>query len=137
MPSFDVVSKVDLMELDNALNTAAKEITNRYDFRNTGTSLERLPEGIVFRSSDEPHLEAAISVLRERMAKRNVPHRYMEFEGGHDWLPAWLTGEALGYLAGTVPAGEDQAGDRGGDGEEDGEEAEGQQDQGAGFDPGG
>src|SRR3954468_11456001 len=78
MPSFDVVSKVDLMELDNALNTAAKEVGQRYDFRGTNTSFERLPEGIVFRSSDEPHLDAAISVLRERMAKRNVPPRCLD-----------------------------------------------------------
>jgi uncharacterized protein YajQ (UPF0234 family) len=78
MPSFDVVSKVNLMELDNALNVAIKEITNRYDFRGTNTSLERLPEGIVVRSSDEPHLEAAISVLRERMAKRSVPPRCLD-----------------------------------------------------------
>ena len=78
MPSFDVVSKVDLMELDNALNVAIKELGTRYDFRGTNTSLERTPEGIIFRSSDEPHLEAAIMVLRERMAKRNVPPRCLD-----------------------------------------------------------
>jgi hypothetical protein len=78
MPSFDVVSKVNLMELDNALNTAGKELAQRYDFRGTNTSLERLPEGIVARSSDEPHLEAAITVLRERMAKRNVSQRCLD-----------------------------------------------------------
>ena len=55
MPSFDVVSKVDLMELDNGLNTARKELGQRYDFRGTNTNLERRPEGIVIRSSDEPH----------------------------------------------------------------------------------
>ena len=65
MPSFDAVSKVDLMELDNALNVAMKELSTRYDFRGTNTSLERTPEGIVARSSDEPHLEAAVTVLRE------------------------------------------------------------------------
>lgn len=78
MPSFDVVSKVDLMELDNALNTARKEITQRYDFRGTNTTIERGPEGITVRSSDEPHIEATVSVLRERMAKRNVSQRCLE-----------------------------------------------------------
>jgi uncharacterized protein YajQ (UPF0234 family) len=78
MPSFDVVSKVDLMELDNALNTARKEITQRYDFRGTATDLERLPEGITIRSADEPHAVAALSVLRERMAKRGVPQRCLD-----------------------------------------------------------
>ena len=78
MPSFDVVSKVDLMELDNALNTARKEITQRYDFRGTATELERGPEGITIRSSDEPHVAAALSVLRERMAKRGVSQRCLD-----------------------------------------------------------
>jgi uncharacterized protein YajQ (UPF0234 family) len=78
MPSFDVVSKVNMMELDNALNTAAKEIAQRYDFRGTNTMIERGPEGITIRSSDEPHAVAALSVLRERMAKRNVSQRCLD-----------------------------------------------------------
>jgi uncharacterized protein YajQ (UPF0234 family) len=78
MPSFDVVSKVDLMELDNALNTAVKEVTQRYDFRGTNTQIERGPEGIVIRTADEPHANAALSVLRERMGKRNVSQRCLD-----------------------------------------------------------
>ncbi|HVU51464.1 MAG TPA: YajQ family cyclic di-GMP-binding protein [Polyangia bacterium] len=78
MPSFDVVSKVNLMELDNALNTAAKELAQRYDFRGTHTTLERGDEGIIIRSSDEPHAAAALTVLRERMAKRNVSQRCLD-----------------------------------------------------------
>jgi cyclic-di-GMP-binding protein len=78
MPSFDVVSKVNLMELDNALNTAAKELAQRYDFRGTNTSIERTEEGITIRSSDEPHAAAALTVLRERMAKRNVSQRCLD-----------------------------------------------------------
>jgi uncharacterized protein YajQ (UPF0234 family) len=78
MPSFDVVSKVDLMELDNAINVARKELGTRYDFRGTNTDLERGPEGIVIRSSDEPHAAAALTVLRERMAKRGVSQRALD-----------------------------------------------------------
>lgn len=78
MPSFDVVSKVDLMELDNGLNTARKELGTRYDFRGTNTDLERGPEGIVIRSSDEPHAAAALTVLRERIAKRGVSQRALD-----------------------------------------------------------
>src|SRR3954469_15378488 len=78
MPSFDVVSKVDLMELDNAINTARKELGQRYDFRGTNTDIERGPEGITVRSSDEPHAAAALVVLRERMAKRNVSQRCLD-----------------------------------------------------------
>jgi uncharacterized protein YajQ (UPF0234 family) len=78
MPSFDVVSKIDLMELDNALNTARKELAQRYDFRGTNTDLERGPEGIIIRSSDESRAAAALSVLRERMAKRGVSQRCLD-----------------------------------------------------------
>ena len=78
MPSFDVVSKVDLMELDNAINIARKELATRYDFRGTNTDLERGPEGIILRTSDEPHAAAALTVLRERMAKRNVSQRCLD-----------------------------------------------------------
>ena len=80
MPSFDVVSKVDLMELDNAINTAQKELAQRYDFRGTNTSLERTPEGIILRTSDEPRAMATLTVLRERMAKRNVSQRCLDPE---------------------------------------------------------
>jgi cyclic-di-GMP-binding protein len=78
MPSFDVVSKVNLQELDNALLTAGKEVGQRYDFRGTNTTMERTPEGIILRTSDEPHANAAVTVLRERMAKRNVSQRCLD-----------------------------------------------------------
>src|SRR3569623_205730 len=75
MPSFDVVSKVELMELDNALHTAQKEISQRYDFRGTNSLIERTPAGITIRTSDEQHATATLTVLRERMSKRNVTQR--------------------------------------------------------------
>lgn len=78
MPSFDVVSKVDLMELDNALHTAQKEIAQRYDFRGTNSVIERTPEGITIRTSDEPHATATLTVLRERMSKRGVSQRCLD-----------------------------------------------------------
>lgn len=78
MPSFDVVSKVDLMELDNALNTAQKELSQRYDFRGTNTTIERGPDGITVRTSDELRATATLTVLRERMAKRNVSQRCLD-----------------------------------------------------------
>jgi cyclic-di-GMP-binding protein len=78
MPSFDVVSKVDLAELDNAINIAQKELAQRYDFRGTNTTIERTPEGILLRTADEPHATAAVQVLRERMAKRNVSQRCLD-----------------------------------------------------------
>ena len=78
MPSFDIVSKVDLMELDNALHTAQKEIAQRYDFRGTNTTIERSPEGITIRTSDETRAVATVTVLRERMSKRGVSQRCLD-----------------------------------------------------------
>ena len=72
MPSFDVVSELDLQEVDNAVNQAKKEVAQRYDFRGTDTAIERVEEGILIRSSDEEHVKAAYRVLQERMIKRNV-----------------------------------------------------------------
>ena len=78
MPSFDVVSKVAMHEVDNAVLQAQKELATRYDFRGTGTEMERGPEGISIRSSDEQHVAAALSVLRERMARRSVSQRCLD-----------------------------------------------------------
>ena len=66
------------MELDNGLHIDRKELAQRYDFRGTNTDIERGPEGIVIRSSDEPHAAAALTVLRERIAKRGVSQRSLE-----------------------------------------------------------
>ncbi|MDZ4693788.1 MAG: YajQ family cyclic di-GMP-binding protein [Deltaproteobacteria bacterium] len=80
MPSFDVVSKVDLMEVENAVNVAQKEVTTRYDFRGTNTTFEQTKEAIIVRTSDEMHLKSALQVLRERFAKRGLPARCLEEE---------------------------------------------------------
>src|SRR5438270_4590014 len=91
MPSFDVVSKVNFQEVDNAFQQAKKEIDQRYDFKGTETTLEKMtaPEkGLKIRSTTEQRLEAARTVLVEKMAKRGVPlrgHKYgtMEQSGKH------------------------------------------------------
>jgi uncharacterized protein YajQ (UPF0234 family) len=80
MPSFDVVSKLDMQEVDNAVNQAKKELATRYDFRGTATELEQTPEGIVLRSADKEHVAAAYKVLMERMVKRNVSLRTLDPE---------------------------------------------------------
>jgi uncharacterized protein YajQ (UPF0234 family) len=78
MPSFDVVSKLALHEVDNALQQASKEIATRYDFRDTGASIERTEEGIWLRANSQSRLEAALSVLREKLARRNVSQRSLD-----------------------------------------------------------
>jgi cyclic-di-GMP-binding protein len=73
MPSFDIVSKVDKHELDNALQQARKEIGQRFDFRNTTTEIEETKEGLVVKSTSDGRIEATWDVLAERLVKRGVP----------------------------------------------------------------
>lgn len=71
--SFDVVSKVDRQEVDNALNQAAKELSTRYDFRGTETSIGwKGEESIELTSSTEERLKAAVGVFKEKLIRRDI-----------------------------------------------------------------
>ncbi|MCA9772843.1 MAG: YajQ family cyclic di-GMP-binding protein [Myxococcales bacterium] len=78
MPAFDVVSRVDLQELDNAFNQAKKEIGQRYDFRGSDTDLERTEKTVHVRSSNEMQLRTAIDIFQQKMAKRGLPLKNLE-----------------------------------------------------------
>jgi uncharacterized protein YajQ (UPF0234 family) len=78
MPSFDVVSKVQQNEVDNAFNQAAREITQRFDFKDTETELERTPEAVTIRSSSEDRAKAALVVLQDKLVKRKVSLRFFD-----------------------------------------------------------
>lgn len=75
MPSFDVVSKIDKQEIDNAFQQTKKELAQRYDFKGTDTDIERNEEGVVLTSSTEDRLKAAYEVLIERAIKRKISPR--------------------------------------------------------------
>lgn len=82
MPSFDIVSKVNEQEVDNAFQQAKKEVDQRYDFKGTETVLEKVaaPEkGLKIRSTTEQRLEAARGVLMEKLAKRGVALRGVKY----------------------------------------------------------
>ena len=72
MPSFDVVSKLAMHEVDNAIQQAQKEVGTRYDFRDTQASIERSEEGITLRASAQSRVEAVFTVLQEKLARRKV-----------------------------------------------------------------
>jgi cyclic-di-GMP-binding protein len=78
MPSFDVVSKVDWAEFGNALLQAQKEIGQRFDFRNTETSLEKNDEGIVIIANAVDRCKAALVVLEEKLVKRKVSLKHLD-----------------------------------------------------------
>ena len=61
MPTFDIVSQVDLQEVRNAVDQAARELINRYDFKGTSTSVELNEDGIVVESTTEDRLKAALA----------------------------------------------------------------------------
>jgi uncharacterized protein YajQ (UPF0234 family) len=84
-PSFDVVSKVDRQEVDNALNQAAKELNTRFDFRGTGTKIDWAgEEGITIESETEERALAAVEVFKEKLIKRSISLK--AFEGGEPAL---------------------------------------------------
>jgi len=73
MPSFDVVSQLDSAEIGNAINQAKKEVTTRYDFRNTGSEVEQTSdEEVVLRSSDKEHLNTIYKILVEKFVRRGL-----------------------------------------------------------------
>jgi len=77
--SFDIVSKVDRQEADNALNQAAKELATRFDFKNTDTTIEWKGElGVEITSSTEDRAKAALEVFREKLVKRGLSLKAFE-----------------------------------------------------------
>ena len=78
MPSFDIVSKVQWNELDNALNQADKEISQRFDFKDTSTTVEKKEQALVVTSSSEDRARAAVTVLREKLIKRKVSLKHID-----------------------------------------------------------
>ena len=72
-PSFDVVSKVDRQEVDNALNQAAKELSQRFDFRGTNASIDWSGElGVTIKADSEERAKAALDVFKEKLVKRAI-----------------------------------------------------------------
>ena len=72
-PSFDIVSKVDRQEVDNALRQAEKELTTRFDFRGTGAEISWSGEEAVhLQAETEERARAALEVFKEKLVKRNI-----------------------------------------------------------------
>ena len=70
--SFDIVSEVDTHELRNAYEQASREVQTRFDFKNTGTSVDLDEDLIEVRSSTENRLKAAVDVLKDKMVRRSI-----------------------------------------------------------------
>lgn len=100
MPSFDVVSEVDLQEVRNAVDQANRELVTRYDFKGTD-SLARLAESeVTVESSTDHRLEAAVVVVREKLARRKVSQKAIsggqpEEIGGGRWRSVFKLNQGI------------------------------------------
>jgi len=79
MPSFDVVSEVDKQELRNAIDQAQREIATRYDFKNTDSSIDQSDFVLTLRTSSEDRLAALRTVVEEKLVKRGVSLKGLEY----------------------------------------------------------
>ena len=70
--SFDIVSKVDHQEAENALNQARKELEQRYDFKNTGASVEWSGEQVLMKANSEERVKAVLDVFESKLIKRGI-----------------------------------------------------------------
>jgi len=94
--SFDIVSKFDRQEVDNALNQAAKELSTRFDFRGTDTTIAwKGEEAIELVSSTEERLKAAVDVFKEKLVRRDISMK--AFDAG-DPQPSGKTFRLTGTL---------------------------------------
>jgi uncharacterized protein YajQ (UPF0234 family) len=76
--SFDIVSKVDHQEADNALNQARKEVEQRYDFKGTGASIEWSGDAVLIKANTEERVNAVLDVFQSKMIKRGISLKSLE-----------------------------------------------------------
>ena len=79
MPSFDVVSELDMQEVRNAVDQTAREISQRFDFKGTDSSVELKEKTIEIHTQSEPRLLALRQVLEEKMVKRQVSLKALDY----------------------------------------------------------
>lgn len=84
MPSFDVVSRVDMQEIDNAVNQSKKEIETRYDFRGGKCGIELEKESMTLTADDKMKLSAVVDILKQKVVKRGVGIRALDFKDPED-----------------------------------------------------
>ena len=84
MPSFDVVSEVDEQEVRNAVDQAARELANRFDFKGTNSTVELKDLEIEMHSSSEDRLTALRQVLEEKLVKRKVSLKAVDYQKVED-----------------------------------------------------
>ena len=77
MPSFDVVSSPDIQEIDNAINNTKREVDNRFDFKNTNSSIERSDFSITFETTDNTKLSQFNDILKNNIVRRKIDPKFI------------------------------------------------------------
>ena len=79
MPTFDVVSEVDMQEVKNAVDQARREVSTRYDFKDTGSEIELNGNELKLHTSTDDRMKALIEVLQEKLVRRNVSLKSLDY----------------------------------------------------------
>lgn len=79
MPSFDIASKVDMQEVDNAVNQTRKEVSQRYDFKGTQNEIELADDAITIHAASDYKLTAIIDILLGKLIQRKVSTKSLEY----------------------------------------------------------
>ena len=80
MPSFDIVSELDIQEVDNAINQARKEVEGRYDFKGSNSEIQWDKKEITLLAEDEYKVEAMGSILQTKLHRRGIDIKAVKFE---------------------------------------------------------
>lgn len=79
MPSFDIVSKLDMQEMDNAINQAKKELANRYDFRGSKSQIDWDKEKVTIIADDDFKMRSLVDIIKEKSVRRGIDARALDF----------------------------------------------------------
>lgn len=93
--SFDIVSKVNLAEMDNAIQMSMKEIQTRFDFKGSKSEIRREPDKIIIVSDDAFKLKSVIDILHPKLIKRGVSIKFLEYGKIEEALGGTVRQEAL------------------------------------------
>jgi len=84
MPSFDIVSEIDMQEMDNAVNQVKKELNTRFDFKGSNSSIELEEQGITVVGDSVNRVNTITEILRAKMVKRNLDPKCLEYADMED-----------------------------------------------------
>ena len=84
MPSFDVVSRLEMQEIDNAVSNAMKEITQRYDFKGSISKLERSDNIVTLLTEDDMKAKQVIEILTSHLIKRKIDPKAVKFKSSEN-----------------------------------------------------